>query len=71
MFELASCPLCFSEQVQLCRDANNQEKDFCRCRACKCTGPLSLWQRRKEIGAYILALENLYMHGLICRSMSG
>lgn len=41
--EIASCPLCGTEQVQLCRDYNNPSKDFCRCRHCKCTGPLTLW----------------------------
>jgi hypothetical protein len=51
VFELAPCPLCNSVQVQLCRDYNNQEKDFCRCRHCKCTGPFKLWQARLTEGA--------------------
>lgn len=42
----APCPLCGSTQVQVCRDANNPAKDYCRCRECKCTGPLEVWNRR-------------------------
>jgi hypothetical protein len=42
----APCPLCDSQQVQVCRDSNNQAKDSARCRECKCTAPLSVWNRR-------------------------
>jgi hypothetical protein len=42
----APCPLCDSQQVQVCRDSNNPAKDSARCRDCKCTAPLSVWNRR-------------------------
>lgn len=43
----APCPLCASQQVQICRDGNNPEKDSARCRECKCTGPLAIWNQRR------------------------
>jgi hypothetical protein len=53
------CPLCHSAQVQLCADFNNPDKDYCRCRECKTTGPLVLWngQRPYEHAASILGYE--------------
>jgi hypothetical protein len=40
---LPPCPLCESEQVMLCEDANNPHKSFARCRSCRCEAPLSAW----------------------------
>lgn len=62
MFEIAACPLCYSPQVQLCTDANNPAKDYCRCRHCKCTGPYSLWQKQAQFQQYVEALEIFYSH---------
>jgi hypothetical protein len=44
----APCPLCHTDQVQICRDSNNPAKDTARCRACKCTGPLLIWNQRRS-----------------------
>lgn len=53
------CPLCGSEQVQYCSDGNNPAKDYCRCRACKTTGPLMLWQARPAAQDVLDAARNL------------
>jgi hypothetical protein len=44
----APCPLCHTDQVQICRDSNNPAKDSARCRECKCTGPLLIWNQRRS-----------------------
>jgi hypothetical protein len=49
--ELLPCPLCGTDQIQVCTDANNPMKDYCRCRECKCTGPLSRWNTRATAAA--------------------
>lgn len=41
------CPLCQSDQIQVCMDANNPSKDFAKCRHCHCQAPLKVWQERK------------------------
>lgn len=42
------CPLCRSNQVMVCEDANNPSKSFAQCRICKCRAPLSAWEGRAE-----------------------
>lgn len=42
------CPLCKSEQVQACIDANNPMKDFAKCRICHCTAPLKIWNKPRD-----------------------
>ena len=44
---LKPCPLCGSDQVQMCRDGNNTAKDKCRCRKCGCTAPLTVWNANR------------------------
>lgn len=44
----ALCPLCFSNQVQVCIDYNNRAKDWCRCRECKCQAPAAIWNKNQE-----------------------
>jgi hypothetical protein len=41
------CPLCKSDQVQVCMDTNNPIKDFVKCRHCHCQAPFKAWQDRK------------------------
>lgn len=63
------CPLCQSQQVQLCSDSNNPAKDYYRCRECKCTGPRALWEEaaheldasdrlRERLGAILTGVAN-------------
>lgn len=47
--EVKPCPLCRSEQIQLCLDYSNQIKDLAKCRECKCQAPLSAWNNRKDV----------------------
>lgn len=37
------CRFCGSEQVEACVDSNNPSKSRARCRHCKATAPLALW----------------------------
>lgn len=40
------CPLCKSQQIQVCLDSNNPMKDFAKCRMCHCQAPLKTWNNR-------------------------
>jgi hypothetical protein len=46
---IQSCPLCGSNQVQICLDYNNPVKDTAKCRECKCQAPLTAWNERKPV----------------------
>lgn len=43
---LKRCPCCESDQIYLCSDANNIQKNQARCRVCWMTGPVFAWNRR-------------------------
>ena len=47
-YKIEPCPLCNSEQIQLCRDGNNVLKDTCKCRECGCTALRSSWEMRES-----------------------
>lgn len=47
MVRALPCPICKSEQVQVCMDSNNPDKDFAKCRICYCQAPLKAWNGRK------------------------
>jgi transcription elongation factor Elf1 len=42
------CPLCKADQVQVCLDSNNPQKDFARCRLCFCQAPLKIWNSPRK-----------------------
>jgi len=46
MEKLKPCPFCGGEQLQLCADSNNPDKNFVRCRHCKAQAPLKAWNTR-------------------------
>lgn len=42
------CPICQSNQIQLCADYNNPSKDIYKCRECQTTGHRVIWNMPRK-----------------------
>lgn len=59
---LLACPICRSNQIQVCRDYNNPEKDQCKCRVCGCKANRIEWNNRVAVS--INQLDKLEWQGV-------
>ena len=57
MSRINPCPFCGTDQLQVCKDYNNPEKTYVKCRHCNATAKESVWNNAPT-EARITELEN-------------